>query len=49
MNKNKSPAEQKPVQNTTKKPNERAGFTFSSGVTIKDPDTGKILVQLRCS
>jgi hypothetical protein len=36
-------------QNATKKPNERVGFSFSSGVTIKDPDSGKILVQLRCS
>jgi hypothetical protein len=36
-------------QTSTKKPNERAGFSFSSAVTIKDPDTGNILVQLRCS
>jgi len=33
----------------TKKPNENVGFRFSSAVTIKDPETNKVLVQLRCS
>jgi len=50
MNQNLPKPSQPPVQSQgTKKPNERVGFSFSSGVTIKDPDSGKILVQLRCS
>jgi hypothetical protein len=36
-------------QSPAKKPNENVGFRFSSAVTIKDPETNKVLVQLRCS
>jgi hypothetical protein len=30
-----------------KKPNEKAGFSFSSSIKITDPVTGKVLVQKR--
>lgn len=30
-----------------RKPNEHAGFHFSSALKITDPDTGEVLVQMR--
>lgn len=30
-----------------KKPNDKGGFYFSSHLTIKDPDTGEVLVRMR--
>lgn len=42
----------KPEQNkqvaTGPKPNEQYGFYFSSSLKITDPDTGKVIVQMRC-
>lgn len=32
----------------TKKPNEQVGFHFSSSMKITDPNTGKVLLQIRC-
>jgi len=52
MNEKTTKPKLRPVQTQqppTKKPNERVGFSFSSAVTIKDPDTDTIIVQLRCS
>lgn len=31
-----------------KKPNENAGFYFSSSIKITDPESGQVLVQMRC-
>lgn len=44
---NKKP-EQKSEQ-PIKKPNEQIGFHVSGSVIIKDPESGKIIRQLRCS
>jgi len=41
--------QKQPVAKPEKKPNERVGVRFSSAFTIKDPETGKVLVQQRCS
>lgn len=35
-------------KNTEKKPNENAGFYFSSSIKITDPESGQILLQMRC-
>jgi hypothetical protein len=41
-------SESTPVaQQTEHKPNENAGFVFSSFLKITDPQTGKVLVQTR--
>jgi hypothetical protein len=37
-----------PPQNEERKPNENAGFYFSSSLKITDPETGRVLVQMRC-
>jgi hypothetical protein len=37
---------EQPVQ-PERKPNEQAGFHFSSALKITDPDTGEVLVQMR--
>lgn len=42
-----SPSNVKPTQ-STKKPNEQVGFHFSSSMKISDPNTGKVLLQMRC-
>ena len=44
---NASKSFQKPIENTGKKPNENAGFYFSSFVKITDPNTKEVLVQTR--
>jgi hypothetical protein len=31
-----------------KKPNEQYGFYFSSSLKITDPQSGKVLIQMRC-
>lgn len=31
-----------------KKPNDQAGFYFSSSIKIFDPNSGKVLIQKRC-
>lgn len=36
----------KTVQET--KPNENMGYYFSSSLKITDPDTGEVLVKMRC-
>jgi hypothetical protein len=43
----KSVSEMKQTQ-PTKKPNEQVGFHFSSSMKITDPNTGKVLLQMRC-
>lgn len=35
----------KPVEN---KPNEYAGYYFSSSLKITDPDSGKVILHMRC-
>lgn len=45
MNKNTEEQVQKSVQE--KKPNESAGFYFSSSIKIFDPNTKEIIVQKR--
>lgn len=30
------------------KPNDQAGFYFSSSIKISDPNTGEVLIQMRC-
>ena len=40
-----------PVSKSTgdpKKPNEQYGFYFSSSLKITDPQSGKVLIQMRC-
>jgi hypothetical protein len=37
-----------PPQIEERKPNENAGFYFSSSIKITDPETGRVLVQMRC-
>lgn len=32
---------------TVQKPNDKGGFYFSSHLTIKDPNTGEVLVKMR--
>jgi hypothetical protein len=32
----------------TKKPNEQVGFHFSSSMKITDPNTGKVILHMRC-
>jgi hypothetical protein len=44
---NKKPEEK--IAEPQKKPNEQLGFHVSGSVTIKDPESGKIIRQLRCS
>jgi hypothetical protein len=44
-NENKQPVE---PTNVEKKTNEQAGFYFSSSLKISDPETGEVLVQMRC-
>lgn len=44
---NSSKSFQKPVENVDKKPNENAGFYFSSFVKITDPNSKEVLVQTR--
>lgn len=34
---------------TGNKPQEKYGLHFSSSIKITDPDTGKVIVQMRCS
>ena len=34
-------------QQPKKRPNEQVGFYFSSSLKITDPNTGKVLVQMR--
>jgi hypothetical protein len=38
--------QKQPVQNE-RKPNEQAGFHFSSALKITDPETGQVFVQMR--
>lgn len=42
-----SHTEKKSVIEPTKKPNEQTGIYFSSSIKITDPDTGKILLNIR--
>jgi hypothetical protein len=37
-----------PLPTEERKPNENAGFYFSSSIKITDPETGQVLVQMRC-
>jgi len=37
----------KTQKNTSKKPNEESGFSFSSSVKIFDPETNEVLVRKR--
>ena len=45
MNENTEEKEKKPL--VEKKPNEQAGFYFSSSIKIFDPNTKEIIVQKR--
>ena len=45
MNSKKNQPQEKPVE---KRPDEQVGFHFSSSIKITDPDTGEVLVQMRC-
>lgn len=40
--------ESKTEYRSTKKPNEQVGFHFSSSMKITDPNTGTVLLQIRC-
>jgi hypothetical protein len=50
---NTSKSIQRPISNdprlsqSTNKPNEQAGFHFSSSIKITDPNSGEVLVQMR--
>lgn len=50
-----SQSQQTSVQNqsvtskTERKPNEHIGIVFSETLTIRDPNSGEILLQQRCS
>lgn len=49
MSEDKSTTEQKDTETVTEsKPNENAGFYFSSSLKITDPVTGQVLLQMRC-
>lgn len=48
MNDDKETSEQQKKQEAEKKPNENAGFYFSSSLRITDPETGQVLLQTRC-
>jgi hypothetical protein len=49
MSEDKNNADQKNTEPVTeKKPNENAGFYFSSSLKITDPGTGQVLLQMRC-
>lgn len=41
------PAKNEQLQST--KPREKYGFHFSSGIKISDPNTGKVILQMRCN
>ena len=42
------PFDQKPEENPQeRKPNDTAGFYFSSGIKITDPESGEVLLQMR--
>lgn len=41
-------SESKTDYRSTKKPNEQVGFHFSSSMKITDPNTGTVLLQMRC-
>lgn len=43
------PQQQQNTQNTERKPNEHLGIVFSETLTIRDPNSGEILLQQRCS
>ena len=48
MDNNEQPqSEVKPEVSEGKKPNENAGFYFSSSLKITDPNTKEVLVQMR--
>jgi hypothetical protein len=36
-----------PAQKPERKPNDTAGFYFSSGIKITDPETGQVLLHKR--
>ena len=44
---NNTTAENKKSVPQERKPNESAGFHFSSSIKISDPNTGQVLVQKR--
>ena len=44
----KTESESKTDYRSTKKPNEQVGFHFSSSMKITDPNTGTVLLQMRC-
>lgn len=43
-------SKQKPTtaEKVEKKPNEYAGYYFSSSLKITDPDSGKVILHMRC-
>jgi hypothetical protein len=47
MNQNTAEKQEKKDQKPEKKPNEQAGFYFSSHLKIFDPNTKQVLVQKR--
>jgi hypothetical protein len=47
MNENKEENKQNQPEKPGSKPNEQAGFYFSSGIKITDPNTKEVLVQMR--
>ena len=46
--KQQSESTNKTTQRSVKKPNEHAGFHFSSSMKIIDPNSGQVLLQMRC-
>jgi hypothetical protein len=48
MNENKKLIDSDTVETDEKKPNENAGFYFSSSLKITDPETKQVLLQMRC-
>jgi hypothetical protein len=48
MNENKKLIDSDTVETDGKKPNENAGFYFSSSLKITDPETKQVLLQMRC-